>query len=129
MNYLDIIISLPLLWAIYKGYTKGFIHQLASLVALIAGIFIATKLSGFLADWFIRKFQWQEKIAHFTSFIAIMIVILLLIFLLAKWLENAINTTSLGFVNRLLGVIFSVIRMIFIISILLFILNNINKKI
>ena len=129
MNYLDVILSLPLLWAIYKGYSKGFIHQLATLLAIIAGIFIATKLSGYLADWFIRKFQWQEKISHFTSFITIVLIILIIIHILAKWLENSINTTSLGFINRLLGVIFSVIRMLFIISLLLFILNNINKKI
>ena len=45
MNYLDIIIAILLIIAIVSGYRKGFIHQLASLAALILGIFLAVKFS------------------------------------------------------------------------------------
>jgi membrane protein required for colicin V production len=39
MNYLDIILAIPLLWGLYKGVSKGIIKELASLVALIVGIY------------------------------------------------------------------------------------------
>ena len=38
MNYLDIIIIIPLIWGAYKGFRKGFIIEIASLIALILGI-------------------------------------------------------------------------------------------
>ncbi len=44
MNILDIIFLVPLLFALYRGFKKGLIHMIASLLALILGIVGAMKL-------------------------------------------------------------------------------------
>jgi len=38
MNYFDIMIAIPLIWGIYKGFKKGFIIEIASFIALGLGI-------------------------------------------------------------------------------------------
>ena len=45
MNYLDIILSIPLLWGLYKGITRGIIKELASLLALVLGTYGAIHFS------------------------------------------------------------------------------------
>ncbi len=50
MNYLDIIFLVPLLFALYRGFKKGMIHMVASLAALVLGIFGAIKLRPMFAS-------------------------------------------------------------------------------
>ena len=47
MNYFDYLLLLPLVYGLYRGFTKGLIIELASLVALIAGVYGAMYLSSF----------------------------------------------------------------------------------
>ena len=39
MNYLDIIIAIPLVWGIVIGFKKGFVIEIASLIAILAGVY------------------------------------------------------------------------------------------
>ncbi len=41
MNWLDIGIAVPLVWGAYVGFKKGLVIELASLAALILGIYAA----------------------------------------------------------------------------------------
>jgi len=54
MNFLDVLLGIPLLWFTYKGFTKGFVIELATLVALLLGIYAAIHFSEqvgvFIAD-------------------------------------------------------------------------------
>jgi len=50
MNYIDMFVIILLIYAVFRGYTRGFILQLTLLAALGLGIFAALKLSGFTAD-------------------------------------------------------------------------------
>ncbi len=55
MNWLDIVLAIPLLWFTYKGFRNGLIIELASLAALILGIFIALHFSFYAEDYLRRK--------------------------------------------------------------------------
>jgi len=39
VNTLDIILAVPLLYGLYKGFTRGLIVEIASLVGLVLGIY------------------------------------------------------------------------------------------
>ena len=54
MNYIDMFIMVLLVYAVFRGLTRGLVLQLASLAALIAGIYIALKFSGFTAHFLIK---------------------------------------------------------------------------
>ena len=44
MSYLDLFFGLIIAWGAYSGFSKGLIKELASIVGVIAGIFLAKKL-------------------------------------------------------------------------------------
>lgn len=108
MNTIDLVFAILLLWAAYRGYTKGFIVQLATLAALLLGILGAVMFSDFTSGLIIKKFDvpgtWLPIISFAITFLAIVVAV----HFLAKALNKLIDAIALGIVNRLLGVLFSV---------------------
>ena len=51
MNSLDYILFIPLLYGFYRGFTKGLIIELASLLALTLGIYGALHFSSFTFEF------------------------------------------------------------------------------
>ena len=49
MNWIDLIIVIILALALFRGFTQGFVKEVASLAALIIGIWGAIKFSSFTA--------------------------------------------------------------------------------
>lgn len=47
MNYIDIILLLPLLYGAYRGFSRGLIIEVATLLGLLLGVYIAIKFSGY----------------------------------------------------------------------------------
>jgi membrane protein required for colicin V production len=123
MNYLDIIIVLLLVISAVSGYRKGFIHQLASLVAIILGIFLAVKFGKLLWPFVQTHFISSENISKIVSFISIFIIVLILIYLLGRFLEKIFEEIELALINKLAGSVFSIIKMAFILSVIMVLLN------
>jgi membrane protein required for colicin V production len=119
MNYLDIIIAIPLIWSVYKGFTKGFIFVLASLIALIGGLYGAIQFSGVTEA--IMKGWVSQDIAYLSliSFTITFVFILVIVYLIALILDRFIKFTGLGIFNRLAGVVFNLFKMALILSVLM----------
>ena len=128
MNTIDLVFAIVLLWAAYCGFTKGFIVQLATLAALLLGILGAVLFSDFTSELIIKKFEVSGQYLPILSFALTFIVIVIAVHLLAKALNKLIDAIALGVVNRLLGVLFSVLKIGFIISIILVLVNKIDSK-
>jgi membrane protein required for colicin V production len=48
MNYLDIIIAVPLMYGLIKGFSNGLIKEVTALAALLAGFYVAINFSLYL---------------------------------------------------------------------------------
>lgn len=116
MSYLDIIIVILLIIAAISGFRKGFIHQLASLVALILGIFLAVKFNSSLARFINEHFTSSANTAKIIAFISIFIIVVIAVHILGKFLEKTFEEIELAPLNKIAGCIFSVAKMIFILS-------------
>ena len=64
----DILFILIFLWAAYKGFTKGFILQAATLAALILGIWGSIKFSGYVAVVIMEKMEYHGEFVPLISF-------------------------------------------------------------
>jgi membrane protein required for colicin V production len=127
MNYLDIILAIPLLWAIYKGFTKGLIFTVASLVALILGVYGSIHFSIFFEEYVIRWFNPSEKYLSVISFSLCFLIIVIVVHLLAYFIDRLVKAVALGMINRLAGVVFNIIKVAFILSIILSVFNTFNR--
>lgn len=123
MNYLDIILAIPLLWGLYKGLSSGIIKELSSLLALLLGIYGAVHFSALLEPELAQHFSIEASYLPALSFGITFIVIVLLVRLLGLLLDKIIKLVSLGMLSRLLGGVFGVLKAAFIMSALLLMFN------
>ena len=122
MNVLDIILIIPIVWLMYRGYQKGFIIELSSLVALVLGIYFAINFSGFAADFLTRNFNIGDKYLTIVAFVVTFMLVVFAVFMVGKILEKFINILLLGFINKLAGAAFGVIKAAFLLSVVLWII-------
>ncbi len=130
MSLLDIIILIPLVWFTVKGFTKGLIIELASLAALVLGIYIAYFFSDFTAHILTDKLGMTSQYIQPLSFVVTFLIVIILVFILAKALEAVVKTASLGVFNKLAGALFGFIKITLICAFCLYQLAyfDINEK-
>jgi len=129
MNYIDLVLGIFLIIAAIQGFRKGLIVGLASLAALVLGIWGAIKFSdwtsGFITDITGSKSGGVVTIAFIVTFI----VIVILIHILGKLLEKAAKAVALGFIDRLGGIIFGMLKFAVILSIFLLLFDPIDENV
>ncbi len=128
MNTIDIVFIVLFIWSIYRGYTKGFIIQLATLVGLLLGIYGALKFSDFTASILANRMDINEQTLSILSFALTFLIILVIVILIAKLIEKFTEAIELSLVNKLLGVLLSMLKMAFIISVILVLVNKADNK-
>lgn len=128
MNAVDIVLIIPLIWFAYKGFTKGLIIELATLLALLAGIYIAAHFSNYTADFLNNEMNIHSEYMSIISFALTFIGVILLVMLFGKSLEKVINILLLSFVNKITGAAFGLIKVAFVLSVLIMILGNFDLE-
>lgn len=123
VNLLDIIIIIPLLFFAYNGYKRGFIIELASLAALVAGLYMAFYFSDFAAEMLNDLFEMNQKYVAIIAFIMTFIVVIFLVITAGKIVQKFVDILLLGFFNKLAGAAFGVLKGALLLSIVLYGLN------
>lgn len=128
MNYLDIIFLVPLLFALYRGFKKGIIHMAASLAALVLGITGAIRLRPVFASMLDSLFDISPDYINVIAFSVAFVVIVLVVHLVAFVVERLIKAVALNLVNRLLGMAFGLLVTAFVLSMILWPINQVNAE-
>jgi len=129
MNYIDLILGLILIVAAVQGFRKGFIVELASLAALILGIWGGIKFSDWTAGFITRTTGYHSEHLKVIAFLVIFVAIVIIIHILGKLLDNVVKAVALGFLNRLAGIIFGVLKTCVILSILLLLFDSVDENV
>jgi membrane protein required for colicin V production len=128
MNILDIILAIPLLWALYRGFRKGLVYMVASLTALLLGVLGAIRFheqtGEILNSWFKINPEHLNLVAFAVSFI----IIVLIVHTAAFMVDRLIKAVALGFVNRAAGMVFGLFVSAFVVSIVLMPLDAANSR-
>ena len=128
MNYLDAIIAVPLVWGAYKGFRRGLIFELAMIIGLVLGLYLAFKLSHYMETLLAQYISGSAAFLPYFSFFLVFILVILLMVLLAKLLEGILNIASLNSVNKIAGAVFGFIKFALVISILLTLFRPVNAR-
>jgi len=126
MNYIDVVLAIILIIAAIQGFRKGFIVEIASLAALILGIWGAIKFSDWTAGFLSNTMDLHSKHIVTIAFIVTFIAIVVIIHLLGRMLDNVVKAVALGFLNRLAGIIFGVLKTAVILSIFLLLFDAVD---
>src|SRR2546421_156594 len=123
---IDIIFAILMLMALFKGLSRGLVVALFSLLSFFIGLAAAIKLSALVAVHLQDNIDLTGKWLPVISFLLVFLLVVFLVRLGARWIEKTIEFVWLGWLNRLLGVIFYAALYIMIFSILLFYATEIN---
>ena len=127
MNILDIILGALLLFGLVRGFMKGLFVEVASLVALIAGVYGAIHFSDFAAAFIEGRTDWNEKTINLVAFAITFVVIIIAIALAGKALTKLADFASLGILNKILGGAFGALKIGLILSVLLIVFGKLNN--
>ena len=130
MNYVDIFISIFLIYGFIKGLYKGFIVEIASVIGLLLGIYLATQYSGDLSNYLISKqfISWKEDYVIILSNVILFILTILIVSTLGKVATKLVKLVALGLFNKILGSVFGLLKNILILVIVIFVFNLANNS-
>ncbi|MBV5313521.1 MAG: CvpA family protein [Prolixibacteraceae bacterium] len=129
MNYIDLVLGIILIISAIQGFRKGFIVELASLAAIVLGIWGAIKFSDWTADFISDTTNYHSEHLSTIAFFVTFIVIVILVHILGKTLDSVVKAVALGFLNGLAGIIFGVLKTAVILSIFLLLFDMVDENV
>ena len=128
MNILDIVLLVCLIPAVIQGLRKGFIAQVVAIISLVLGGWLAYRFSSAVTEWLGQWISASGPALNIIAFILIFAIVVTLLFLLGKILEASIKIILLGWLNKLLGLVFSLFKYVLVIGLLIILFDSINGK-
>jgi membrane protein required for colicin V production len=129
MNVFDIIIAVLLIFAFVRGFMKGLFVEVASLLALILGVYGAIHFSYFAGDILEEYVDWDENYITLTAFAVTFIAIVIAISSLGKVFTKMADFAALGLLNKVMGGVFALLKSVLILSVIFVFLSRVNTKI
>lgn len=114
LNWLDWILLAVMAFSAVRGFMRGFVVEVCSLLGMVLGIWGAVHFSDLVAGW-LGLGTDQEVLAFAATFF----LLLLGVNLLGKAITTALDIAQLGLPNKLAGTLFAVVRSAFVLSVML----------
>jgi len=116
------------LYFAYKGFTNGLIISLATLAGLILGLYAASHFSEFTANWLKQDMGLKSDNIKLIAYIVTFAIVVVVIFLLGKFMTGVVKTVGLGIVNRLGGTLFGIFKGLMLVSFLFLLFSRIDPQ-
>tara|TARA_B100000767_G_scaffold182985_1_gene170837 strand:- start:3083 stop:3616 length:534 start_codon:yes stop_codon:yes gene_type:complete len=126
MNYLDIIITVSLLYGLIKGFSNGLVKEVTSLSALFIGVYVALNFSEFLEPKFIDVLDGYQQFVPVLAFGILFLVSVLCIKSLGIVVDKLTKVLALGVFSKIFGGVFGFLKVVVIFSFLLFVITDYN---
>jgi membrane protein required for colicin V production len=110
MNWIDIVCAACLLVLGILGLWRGLLSSVFKLCGWVAAIFGAYFAQGLLGDFFVQNFAFSSFTAHLICTCIGFLVPFLLFSLIGHIVGDSIKNTIVGKTNRILGMLFGLIK-------------------
>ncbi len=127
MNIVDIILLICFVPAVVQGFRKGFISQVIAIVSIIAGVWISFRFTSEASVWLAQYITGSEQMLKVISFAIIFAAVIAVLALLGRLLEGVIKLVMLGWLNKLLGVAFSLLKAGLIVGLAIMLFCSLNN--
>lgn len=126
MSFFDIIVAALLGYSLYKGIKNGLFVEVASFISLLLGIYLAIKFSSLMTEMISKHVSWNPTNIQLTAFILTFILVVIGVYFLAKILTGIADFAMLGWMNKLGGGLFRILKTILILSVFIALFEKIN---
>jgi membrane protein required for colicin V production len=128
MNFVDIIIIVPLLYAAWIGFRKGLIIEVFTLLALLVGIYAGIHFSDWTSKVIKDGVDIEGKYLPVVAFTVTFLAVGAMVFFAGKMIERMLKVVNLSPVNKILGLFFGVIKMVYTLSILIILIETYDER-
>ena len=128
MNILDIILLVCFVPAIFQGIRKGFIAQAVSIISIVLGIWASARFANIVSSWIAQYITASEQVLKVVAFTLILVLVFLALAALGKMLEGMFKLVMLGWLNKLLGVIFALLKTGLIVGLVIIAFSSLNDN-
>lgn len=127
MNLLDIFITVVLAYCLIRGIFRGLIKEVSAIVGVLAGFYAAYTHYPVVADLLER---WVANTAYLNilSFLVIFCSVFILVSVLGIIIKYILKIAFLGWVDRICGAGFGLVKGILIVSVVLITLTAFLQK-
>jgi membrane protein required for colicin V production len=128
MSVIDIILLLLFVPAVFHGISKGFIAQAVALLSLLLGAWLSFKFSATVSAWLQPYLDVSPMALHVIAFAIILIGVFLALLLLGKALTGLVKLVMLGWLDKLLGIAFSIIKIGLVVGLVILLFEALNTR-
>jgi membrane protein required for colicin V production len=122
----DGIIIILICISFYRGWKKGILWAIFSMVSVVIGILLSLKLSHQVADYLFKQNIMTSQYTLLISFVLIFVLVVLLFRFGIKLIEKFLDAVFFGWINKILGGVLYACMTIFIVSTLVWLFNQVN---
>ena len=123
MSTIDLVLIAFVLIGAFAGYRKGFLMELVTLLGLILGILGGFKLMGHAMLMLDDRFNINEKVLPYLAFAVVFVIIIIVVSLIGKMIQSSLDKTLLGGADKIAGAVLGVLKMAFMVSVVIWILD------
>lgn len=128
MNFVDIIIAVPLVYAAWRGFKKGLIIEIFTLLALLVGIYAGIHFSDWTSARIEEYFDFDANYLPVIAFTVTFLAVGAMVYFAGKMLEQMVKVVNLSPINKILGVVFGMLKMVYTLSILIILLETYDER-
>lgn len=121
MNPIGVGILLFMAYFGFRGFQRGLVDEVGRLVGLVLAIILANRFSILVASHIGLESELGRQAA---AFIGIFIVILIAMSLITKAVRTLVELVLLGWLDRLGGVLFGVLKSIVVLGVIIYIVES-----
>ncbi|MBQ6790767.1 MAG: CvpA family protein [Paludibacteraceae bacterium] len=128
MNWLDILLILPLVVGLVRGVMRGFISEIIAIIVVILGVIGARLLAPPFSTWLLGQFAWPQGVCDAVAYTLLFLGIAIVLSILAKLLTKLMKAINLGWVNRLFGGLIGLAKFGLIVLVVVFAMSKTNES-
>lgn len=128
MNVIDIVLLIPLCYAAWVGFKKGFVIELFTLLALLVGLYAALNFSHFAERKLTNEFDLDHLYLTPVAFLVTFLAVGAGVYFLGKVIEKMLTITLLSPLNKVAGIVFSMVKMVYILSVILLLFESFDER-
>ena len=126
MSVWDFVILVLLVAGAYRGFQKGLLMSVVSLVALVAGVVCALAWTPALLQYLSGRSQMSPELLSVLAFLIIFIGVIILINIVGKLIKIVIDLTPIGSIDGLVGALLGMLKWALGVSIILWVLDKVD---
>lgn len=115
MNAIDIVLMVPMAFLMYKGWKRGLVREVATLVGVVAGIWASVHLSQQVAEWL----QLGSEVSVLVAFLVCFIGAMVLAYCAGRMVEGLMKAAHIGVANRIAGATLGLAKAVCVLAVLL----------